>query len=170
MALVSKTGSYSLVGAPPQPSRDSDGLCLPCSSDPREAPQLMGSCHFASVLLSLSVSHLPCTALLIVPREHGTTARKPTLCVGASKQGQLPGGQCPSNLSGCGLCSCFPTVVLQGGPGESRGLAGQLACPGPTAGPRRSSDLNPELWVGEGLCHTLPTLGCLLLPQGDSLC
>lgn len=76
---------------------------------------------------------------------------------------------CPSNLPGCGLCACFPTAVLQGGPGESRGLAGQLACPGLTAGLRRSLDLNPGLWVGEGLCHTLPTLGCFLLPQGDSL-
>lgn len=169
MALVGETSSYSLVGAPPQPSQDPDGLCLPCSSDPRETPQLMGSCHFASVILptlgfSSSVHGTSHYAL----RTWNHSQEAHALWEPASKGRSLV-ASCPSILPGCGLCACFPTAVLRGGPGESQGLEGQLACPGPTAGPRWSSDLNPGLWVGEGLCHTPPTLGCFLLPQGDSL-
>ena len=170
MALMSETSSYSLVGAPPQPSQDSDGLRLPCSSDPRETPQLVGSCHFASVILptlSFSSSVHGTSHYALRTWNHSQEAHAPWE---PASKGRSLVASCPSNLPGCGLGACFPTAVLRGGPGESRGLEGQLACPGPTAGPRWSSNLNPGLWVGEGLCHTLPTQGCFLLPQGDSLC
>lgn len=161
MALVSETGSYSLVGAPPQPSQDSDGLCLPCSSDPRETPQLVGSCHFASVILStlgfliFRARHFSLCLENVEPQPGSPSS------VGASKQEQVPGGQLSLQPPWMWSVCLFPHTVLRGGPGESRGLEGQLACPGPTAGPRRSSDLNPGLWVGEGLCHTLPHPGLL---------
>lgn len=128
MALVSKTGSYSLVGAPPQPSRDSDGLRLVLQT-PGKPLNLWEAAILLQCFFPLSVSHLPCTALLIVPREHGTTARKPTLCVGASKQGQVPGGQLslqpPWMWSVCLFPHSGPARRPWGepGPGGSAGLS-----------------------------------------------